>query len=173
MPLRILALSIAFVCSGFLTTTQANTLDLAEARAGGAVIAEALSFGASGDWARAEAVAARSSDPVVRDIVLWRKLRAGAGTMAEYQAFIARRSSWPGQEVLARVVTGARSATDEQDRLSGAALANWQRMSKLWRRDRFDEAERLLARISGDRHKLGVPAVWAKRRSALARRAAR
>jgi len=173
MPLRILALLIAFVFSGFFTTSQANTLDLAEARAGGAVVAEALSFGEKGDWARAEAVAARSPDPVVRDIVLWRKLRSGAGTVVEYEAFIARRSSWPGQEALARVVTGENSGSNESDGLSGAAAANWQRMSRLWRRDRFDQAERLLAKITGDRHKLGVPAIWAKRRAALARRAAR
>jgi len=93
--------------------------------------------------------------------------------MAEYQAFTMRRSSWPGQEVLARVVTGERPEPEGSVRLSGAALANWQRMSRLWRRERFDQAERLLARISGDRHKLGVPAIWAKRREALARRAAR
>ncbi len=117
MPLRILALSIAFVFSGFLTTSQANTLDLAEARAGGAVVAAALSFGEKGDWAGAQAVAARSSDPVVRDIVLWRKLRAGAGTMAEYEAFTARRAGWPGQEALALAVTGASFGAQEPDRL--------------------------------------------------------
>ncbi|MGR3715871.1 MAG: lytic transglycosylase domain-containing protein [Thermohalobaculum sp.] len=173
MLLRVFALLSAFVYSGFFTTSQANTLDLAEARAGGAVVAAALSFGEKGDWAGAQAVAARSSDPVVRDIVLWRKLRAGAGTMVEYEAFIARRASWPGQEVLARVVTGASAGPDKSDRLAGAAAANWQRMSRLWRRDRFDQAERLLAKITGDRHKLGAPAIWAKRRELLARRAAR
>ena len=172
MPLRILALSIAFTFSGLFTTSQATTLDLAEARAGGAIVAEALRFGARGDWAAALAVAERSPDPVVHDIVLWRKLRAGAGTLAEYRAFIARRAGWPGQDVLARVVTGV-SAEPKTDGLSGAALANWRRMSRLWRRDRFDQAERLLARISGDRHKLGTPATWAKRREVLARRAAR
>ncbi|MFQ5567594.1 MAG: hypothetical protein ACE5EU_14670, partial [Paracoccaceae bacterium] len=172
MPLRILGLAIAFAFSGFFAASQANALDLAEARAGGAVVAEALSIGKRGDWAGAEAAAARSSDPVVRDIVLWRKLRAGAGTMAEYETFIARRASWPGQEALARVVTGE-SEGPESDALSGAALANWQRMSRLWRRDRFDQAERLLARISGDRHKLGLPVIWASRREVLARRAAR
>ena len=172
MPLRILALSIAFTFSGLFTTSQATTLDLAEARAGGAIVAEALSLGQRGDWAGAEAAAARSPDAVIHDIVLWRKLRAGAGTLAEYRAFIARRAGWPGQNVLARVVTGV-SAEPKTDGLSGAALANWRRMSRLWRRDRFDQAERLLARISGDRHKLGTPATWAKRREVLARRAAR
>ena len=172
MPLRILALSIAFTFSGLFTTSQATTLDLAEARAGGAIVAEALSLGQRGDWAGAEAAAARSPDAVIHDIVLWRKLRAGAGTLAEYRAFIARRAGWPGQNVLARVVTGV-SAEPKTDGLSGAALANWRRMSRLWRRDRFDQAERLLVRISGDRHKLGTPATWAKRREVLARRAAR
>ena len=170
---RIVAFLIAFVCSGFFTPFQADALVLAEARAGGAVIAEALDFGERGDWAGAAAVAARSSDPVIRDIVLWRKLRAGAGSMAEYDAFTARRSGWPGQEVLARIVTGESGGADEPRGLTGAAAANWQRMSRLWRRDRFDQAERLLEKITGDRHKLGTPAIWAKRRELLARRAAR
>jgi len=172
MTLRILALSIAFIFSGLLTTSQANTLDLAEARAGGAILAEALSLGEQGDWGAAQAAVARSPDPVIRDIVLWRKLRAGAGTLAEYHGFVARRSSWPGQEILARVVTGESSAS-QSDGLTGAAQENWQRMSRLWRRDKYDQAEELLAQVSTDRHKLGVPATWAKRREVLARRAAR
>ncbi len=170
---RIRAFLIAFVCSGFFTPLQADALVLAEARAGGAVIAEASDFGERGDWAGAAAVAERSSDPVIRDIVLWHKLRAGAGSMAEYDAFTARRSGWPGQEVLARIVTGESGGADEPVGLTGAAAANWQRMSRLWRRDRFDQAERLLEKITGDRHKLGTPATWAKRREILVRRAAR
>ena len=36
----------------------------------------------------------------------------------------------------------------------------------------LDQAERLLAKITGEPNKLGVPAIWAKRRGVLARRAA-
>ena len=175
MPFRIFALSIAFVFSGFLHTSQASTLNLAEARAEGAVLAEALAFGEQGDWAFAEELAERSSELLVRDIVLWRKLSAGAGSMAEYDDFTGRRASWPGQKSLAQTVLGnsAGSNGSAAGRLSGAAAANWKRFSELWHHDKFDTAENLLARISGDPNKLGMPKLWAKRRAALARRAAR
>ena len=175
MPSRSFAFAIAFVFPCFFTVFEASALNLTEARAGGAIVADALSLGERGDWAGAQALAARAADPVISDIVLWRKLRAGAGTMAEYNGYLGRRSNWPGQEELARAVTGGSAEPDRSgpSRLSGAAAANWQRMGKLWRRDKFDDAERLLAKITGDPHKLGSPALWAKRRGLLARRAAR
>ena len=147
--------------------------DLGEARRAGAVVADALSRGERGDWAAAQQVAARAGDPVVRDIVLWPKLRAGAGSQAEYRDFVSRRSGWPGQEILARVVTGERAGGADAGGIAGAAAANWQGMSTLWRRDRYDEAAKLLTQITGDAHKLGAPALWAHRRAVLARRAAR
>jgi soluble lytic murein transglycosylase len=175
MIARISAFLIAFVFSGFLTTFQASALELAEARAEGAVVAEALSLGEMGDWVGAEAVAARASDPVISDIVLWRKLRAGVGTMAEYEAYTVRRSGWPGHEALARAMIGASAGAGNSGsgELSGAAAANWQRFGKFWKRDKLDAAEQLLAKITSERHKLGNPAIWAKRRGVLARRAAR
>jgi soluble lytic murein transglycosylase len=173
MTLRSLAFSMAFVFTCFFTTFQASALDLAEARVGGAVVAEALSLGERDDWAGAEAAAARASDPVISDIVLWRKLRAGAGTMAEYDAYTLRRAGWPGQEALARVVFGESSGAQVSNGLSGAAAANWQSFAKLMRRDKYDAAEALLAKITGERHKLGKPEIWARRRGILVRRAAR
>jgi soluble lytic murein transglycosylase len=172
MSLRSLAFSIVLVLPIFFTAIEAGALDLAEARAAGAIVAEALELGEKGDWAGAEAVATRSSDLVVRDIVLWRKLRASDGSVAEYQSFIARRGAWPGQESLAMAVFGER-AQSGPDGPVGAAAANWKHFGKLWRRDKMDEAAALLTAISPDRHKLGVPTLWAKRRAALARRAAR
>jgi soluble lytic murein transglycosylase len=172
MPARVLAFSIAFVLPIFFTTFKAGALDLAEARAAGAVVAEALELGEKGNWTGAEAVAARSPDLVVRDIVLWRKLRARAGSVAEYQSFATRRGTWPGQESLAEAVFGNR-ATPEPDGPAGAAAANWKQFGKLWRGDKLDAAETLLMQITADRHQLGVPKLWANRRGALARRAAR
>jgi len=173
MTLRSLAFSMAFVFTCFFTTFQANALDLAEARVNGAIVAEALSLGERDDWAGAQAAAARASDPVISDIVLWRKLRAGAGTMAEYDAYTLRRAGWPGQEALARVVFGESSGAAVSNGLSGAAAANWKSFAKLMRRDKYDAAEALLAKITGERRKLGKPEIWARRRGILVRRAAR
>jgi soluble lytic murein transglycosylase len=172
MLIRNIAFSVAFVLPMFVSTPGAIALDLTEARGAGAVVAEALQLGKKGNWTQAEAVAARSPDLVVRDIVLWRKLRASAGSVAEYQSFVTRRGTWPGQESLAMAVFGARPEP-ERERPVGAAAANWKKFGKLWRGKKYDAAETLLAAISPDRHKLGVPGVWAKRRGVLARRAAR
>jgi soluble lytic murein transglycosylase len=172
MSLRIPALLIAFVLPNFFTVSGASALELAEARAAGAVVAEALELGEKGDWAGAEAVAARSPDLVARDIVLWRKLRASAGSVTEYQSFTTRRGTWPGQDSLAMAVFGARTKP-EPDGPAGVAAANWKRFGKLWRGDKLDDAEKLLAAITADQDKLGVPKVWARRRGILARRAAR
>ncbi len=172
MDRRALALMIGLVLAALLPAGVAAALDLAAARSLGAVVAEALAKGERGDWDSAAAMASRTGEPVVRDIVLWRKLRSGRGTVQEYQSFVTRRGSWPGQDVLARVMTGARTGP-ETPGLGGAAASNWREFGRLWKRDKLDDAERLLARITGDAHKLGEPAVWAERRQSLARRAAR
>ena len=39
---------------------------------------------------------ARRGDKVMRDIVDWRRLRAGEGTYAEYRDFLSRHPHWPG-----------------------------------------------------------------------------
>lgn len=172
MDRRILALAVGFVFAGFFLVPHAGALDLAAARAQGELVADALARAERGDWAAAEKVAARSGEQVVRDIVLWRKLRAGRGSVQEYQSFVTRRGTWPGQEILAQVVLGQRTPPETAG-LGGSAAANWKRFGQFWKRDRFDDAEKLLAAITGDIHKLGVPSVWADRRQSLARRAAR
>ncbi|MDH3667089.1 MAG: lytic transglycosylase domain-containing protein [Paracoccaceae bacterium] len=149
-----------------------TTIDLQTARAGGAVLADALSLGERGKWSEAQAMAERSRDAVIKDVVLWRKLRAGKGTVSEYQDYISRRADWPGGSVLTRAVFGA-DGSSGRDRPRGAARANWREMSRLWKRKKYDQAERLLAKITGDEHKLGVPSLWASRRAVLVRRAAR
>ncbi|HUF86612.1 MAG TPA: lytic transglycosylase domain-containing protein [Thermohalobaculum sp.] len=169
---RIFALAVAFVLAASLAPPPAQALDLAAARSGGAVLAEALKLGQARDWAAAERVAARSGDPLIPDLVLWQKLRAGAGSMAELQVFAGRRAGWPGLEALARAMSGTTIGRGSGG-LTGAAAANWQQFGQLWSAKRYDEAAQLLGQITGDRHKLGVPEIWASRREALARRMAR
>jgi soluble lytic murein transglycosylase len=54
---------------------------------------------AAKDWAGAEAAA---QGPIAQDIVRWSKLRAGEGTLTEYEEFLARRPDWPGLALLRR-----------------------------------------------------------------------
>jgi soluble lytic murein transglycosylase len=174
MPSRILGSIIAFAAVAFLTLPQARALDLAEARGGGAMLAEALASGGRGDWAGAEALAARAADPVLGDIVLWRKLRAGAGTVAEYQSFVARRGTWPGQEALASAVFGQRLApTRPEAPFAGPPAERWRKFGSFWSSDRYDQAETYLAEFTADPAALGQPGLWGERRQSLARRAAR
>lgn len=51
-------------------------------------------------FAGAEAVRAEDAHhgDILRDIILWRYLRAGEGNFGEYQDFIARNSDWPNME---------------------------------------------------------------------------
>ena len=161
-----------------LSASPAGAVDLGAARAQAAIVSEALARGANGDWAGAEATARKSADVLVHDIVLWRKLRAGKGTMQEYQSFVTRRGTFPGMDVLAEVMTGQRqapvtAAAPASPALSGDAKARWDALSKLWSDDKFDEAEKLLAQYSVSAAALGHPARWAERRARLVRRAAR
>lgn len=83
----------------------ARAFELAQARQEGQLVKQALRLGDAGDWAAAETMVA-NADQLVRDIVLWRKLRDGAGTIAEYRDFAPRHADWPGQDILRRVVLG-------------------------------------------------------------------
>ncbi len=149
----------------------AGPLDLAEARAKGAVLRAALALGETGDWGAAEAMAEAEGDPLLADIVLWRKLRAGAGSPGEYRAYAARRPSWPGHTQLREVVLGE-TETRARRGLADTALTNWRTFSRLYERDRMAAGE-LLANLSADPAALGDPEVWADRRRRLARQAAR
>jgi soluble lytic murein transglycosylase len=149
----------------------AHAVDLDQAQRDGQVVAEALSIGAGGDWQAAEEYVS-GADVLVRDIVLWRKLRSGNGSAGEYQDYLSRRGSWPGHEQLRQVVYGERSGGGGSG-LSGNARENWRSFSRLWKRRKYDEAGVLLREVSTSREALGAPEVWAKRRLSLARRAAR
>jgi len=53
----------------------------------------ALARADMGDWAGARAAA---DGAVAADLVEWRRLRSGAGTLPEVEAFLGRRADWPG-----------------------------------------------------------------------------
>lgn len=55
----------------------------------------ALDLAGQRDWAGAAAAVAPLG-PVAADLVEWQRLRAGDGTLTEYESFLARRPDWPG-----------------------------------------------------------------------------
>ena len=60
-----------------------------------AALRDAFRFAEVGDWAGAQAAVA-SAGEIARDVVEWRRLRAGEGDLGEYEAFRVRRKDWPG-----------------------------------------------------------------------------
>ena len=172
-PLTVLPafLALMVIALAAFTSLPARALDMEQAQREGALISEALEIGAGGNWGEAQALVA-ASDPVLRDLVLWRKLRAGKGTVEEYQGYASRRADWPGGDILRRVVynEGRSSASSG---LSGLARENWREFSRLFKARRYEEAETFIMQVSVSPDALGEPGVWADRRLSLARRAAR
>ncbi|MXU64157.1 lytic transglycosylase domain-containing protein [Oceanomicrobium pacificus] len=68
----------------------------------GDMLAAALNATKSEDWSGAQALVDRARDPVASDIILWKRLRAGEGTWAEYRDFLSRNSDWPGLKYMRR-----------------------------------------------------------------------
>ncbi len=77
-----LILALAFAPAA-LRAQEAEALRLALRDAGAA------------NWAAAAAQAAQAG-PVAADIIEWMRLRAGEGTLTDYEGFLARRPDWPG-----------------------------------------------------------------------------
>ena len=144
---------------------------MSQAQRDGATVAEALDIGQSGDWLAAQDFVS-ASDPLVQDIVLWRKLRSGNGSLDEYNGYVARRGDWPGGESLARVMFNE-SRPRASASLTGQARADWREFSRLFRGRQYESAESFLIQVSTGPDALGEPGVWADRRLSLARRAAR
>jgi soluble lytic murein transglycosylase len=66
------------------------------------LLARALDATATGDWDEAATLAAWTGNPIAKDIVLWTRLRDGAGTWDEYGGFLAGHPDWPGLATLRR-----------------------------------------------------------------------
>jgi soluble lytic murein transglycosylase len=62
-------------------------------------LGEAMEAARVQDWDRAEQLA-RGDGTVAVAVIEWHRLRAGDGTFADYQRFIADHSDWPGMEFL-------------------------------------------------------------------------
>jgi soluble lytic murein transglycosylase len=73
----------------------------------------ALEVAAGKDWSGALAVA---PEGVGRDVIEWQRLRAGEGTLGDYEAFLAKRPDWPGLPLLQEKgeVAVARSTTPDR-----------------------------------------------------------
>jgi soluble lytic murein transglycosylase len=86
LPLRLLAALAALMLAALPALAQ-----------DGAAMRRALALAAQGDWGKAAGVAPGA---IGQDIVAWQRLRAGEGTLADYEAFLARRPDWPGLALL-------------------------------------------------------------------------
>ncbi|WP_136636165.1 lytic transglycosylase domain-containing protein [Pseudooceanicola onchidii] len=64
-------------------------------------LASALSAARSGDWDKAASIAARDGK-VAEDLILWTRLRSGAGRPDEILAFLDSNAHWPGLDYLRR-----------------------------------------------------------------------
>ena len=74
----------------------------AQTTAQASLLAQALDAAATGDWTEAATLAAWTGSPVAKDILLWTRLRDGAGTWDEYSAFLGGHPDWPGLATLRR-----------------------------------------------------------------------
>ncbi|MFD1911507.1 transglycosylase SLT domain-containing protein [Halodurantibacterium flavum] len=97
-------------CALLLATTLLTGLGWATPAHADPALEAALKRVAARDWAAAGA-AAQPAGPVAADIVEWHRLRAGQGTLAEVQAFLARRPDWPGLPFLRQKGEEAMAAT--------------------------------------------------------------
>ncbi len=61
----------------------------------------ALTLAGRQDWVFAQAEA-KAAGPVAESIIEWTRLRTGTGSFADYQAFAASHSDWPGMDLLRR-----------------------------------------------------------------------
>jgi soluble lytic murein transglycosylase len=116
--------------------------------------AAALAAAQQGDWSGAT-IAAQGAGAVAADVIEWQRLRAGEGSLSDYEAFLARRPDWPGLPLLkgegeaqlagadaARILayfgegqprtaagvialTGAYYATGQQAKADAEALRGW------------------------------------------------
>ncbi|MCL5776558.1 lytic transglycosylase domain-containing protein [Limibaculum sp. FT325] len=170
--MRTILHAIPILAAALAAPQAARALDLQETRVQGEVLRRALALGEKGDWTGAEALARGTNDVVLQDIVLWRKLRAGSGTVPEYQSFVSRRGTWPGLDSLAEAVLGERPVPDSGgSMLTPQARAKWDAFDRLMKSRDYDAAERFLDGV--DASELGNPGLWAERRAMLVRRAVR
>ncbi len=99
MPIRSRLLLPAILAGFGLAGAPGASAQTAEQ---GRLLAKALEATAIGDWAGSKDLASQSHSLVVMDIVLWTRLRDGAGNWDEYGRFLVRHPDWPGLQTLRR-----------------------------------------------------------------------
>jgi soluble lytic murein transglycosylase len=82
-----------------------------------AALRSALAAAGARDWAGA-AAAARGAGNTGADIIEWMRLRAGEGTLTEYEAFLSRRPDWPGLSLVRQRGETAVARSTSPDRVA-------------------------------------------------------
>jgi soluble lytic murein transglycosylase len=108
LPLRFLIFPLVFITS-FSAPFGARADDVTNFR-------QALDFVTQGAFSKA-LEAAQSISPAARDVIEWHRLRAGEGELTEYEAFLKRRSDWPGLPYLKAKGESAAAATQDPRRV--------------------------------------------------------
>jgi soluble lytic murein transglycosylase len=148
--LRLLILTATLALASPARADEAESLRLALLDAG------------ARDWPAAAARAAEAG-AVAADIVEWLRLRAGEGTLTEYEDFLARRSDWPGLTLLRSEgeVAVARSTNPERvlawfgDRKPATATGSMALIGLSRGRQRSRRAGRGTPRLGGARIRRG------------------
>lgn len=86
----------AFVAVIIMALVGAGPVIAQTGQQDGAWLARAVDAADAGQWDQANELARQASDPIVRDIVEWIRLRKGADDWDAYRAFLARNPGWPG-----------------------------------------------------------------------------
>ncbi len=102
--------AIALTCLGFLMLLAGLPARADEVSA----LRAALDRASVEDWAGAQ-VAAEGA--LAQDIVEWLRLRSGDGKLGEYEAFLARRTDWPGLALLREKGEEAVARSTDPDRV--------------------------------------------------------
>ena len=117
-------------------------------------VARAFDMAAQGDWQGAAAMVAPLG-PVAADLVEWQRLRAGNGTLGDYEGFLARRPDWPGlaqlrseaETAVARSITPARVLRWFGDRDPATAAGAAALIRALRSEGRAEDAARMIVRL--------------------------
>lgn len=83
----------------------------------GAALAQALTEVGKGNFDTAARLASQNQDPIAVEIIEWHRLRAGNGSFADYERFLAQNHDWPGLKLLRTRGEAAITANTNSDRV--------------------------------------------------------
>lgn len=82
----------------------------------------AFYFAERGNWFEARQHASKSTNPILRDYMLWRALLNDEGSFSDYHDFLRRNPGWPSEK---RLVLKAEDRMFSEERPSPATLGQW------------------------------------------------